>query len=1063
MSISRLSAGAGYRYLTRHTAAGDARPGPGQSLTAYYTATGLPPGRWTGAGLPGIGAGDGSGLRPGAVVTEEAIGRLFGTGRNPVTDEPLGLAYPRFKTVAERITERVGRLPADLTDPERTAAVAAIEAQEQAKPQRSAVAGFDFTFTVPKSVSVLWALADPELAHAVEQAHHDAVDAVLQVVEERFLHTRTGAGSKIRVPAQGAIAAAFDHWDTRAGDPNLHTHLVIANKVQGPDGKWRAVDGQVLFAAAVACSEIYDSVLADLLHARLGVRFGYRDRGPRRTPAFEIAGIPDALIAAFSSRSQAIGAHTQALVAAFTETHGREPDRVEVLRLRQQATLATRPDKHLTPLPELRARWRATAEAVTGRPVDTMLDTAIAPAIHTAVSPRVAGGVDRPLTSANNPWASGRASGVTGWATGTTGRARIRSTGAADDPGVPERLLDRYADATIAAVAARRATWTGTNVLAEAARVTRALRLPDPAARMTVLDRVVAAALERCVALDPPANAAGLHRDTNPASPALTSSSDITAIGTVVGAGGGTGVGRRADAPEPAYTTWEILAAEARLLAAHTEFSAPVADPRPIKVASARKMPGVPGLSADQARAAATIATSGRRVEVLVGPAGTGKTHALFALRAAWELTHGSGTVIALAPSATAALALGASLHVGADTLAKWAHETRRDDHASGPHQTYWRLQAGQLVIVDEAAMAATTDLDLLITHAGRAGAKVVLVGDPLQLGAVETGGAFALLVEQGHAVELEQLHRFSQDWEAAATRRLRLGDPACLDTYTAHGRLHDGPTEAMLEKAYRAWASDTAAGRHSLLLAPDRDTVTALNARARADRIRAGAVDPRSQVALHDATSAGVGDEIVTRRNNRRLTKPNGEWVRNGDRWHVHAAHPDGSLDASPITGAVDRSDGIPFGAVRLPADYVRDHVELGYAATIHRAQGATADTAHVITGPGISREAFYVGMTRGRHANHAYLATDTTSGEWHHTDPTAPVTGRQIAAGILARTCAPVAATTELQRRYAEHLLALDRADRTAPGAIGPPPPRRYPRLTPPPPSLGHEAPGR
>jgi hypothetical protein len=119
MSISRLSAGAGYRYLTRHTAAGDARPGPGQSLTAYYTATGLPPGRWTGAGLPGLGASDGTGLRPGAVVTEEAMGRLFGTGHDPVTGERLGLAYPRFKTTTERIAERVGRLPADLPDLER--------------------------------------------------------------------------------------------------------------------------------------------------------------------------------------------------------------------------------------------------------------------------------------------------------------------------------------------------------------------------------------------------------------------------------------------------------------------------------------------------------------------------------------------------------------------------------------------------------------------------------------------------------------------------------------------------------------------------------------------------------------------------------------------------------------------------------------------------------------------------------------------------------------------------------------------------------------------------------
>jgi conjugative relaxase-like TrwC/TraI family protein len=1119
MSFSRLSAGAGYRYLLRHTAVGDAPALPGQSLTAYYAASGNPPGRWVGAGLPGLGSGDGTDLTAGAVVTEEAMGRLFGTGHDPVTDARLGLAYPRFKTVAERTAERVAGLAADLTDPERTAAVAEIEVQEAARPVRSAVAGYDLTFTAPKSVSVLWALADPDLAHAIEQAHHDALNAVLQVIEQRFLHTRIGEGSKIRVPARGAIAASFDHWDTRAGDPNLHTHLVIANKVQGPDKRWRAVDGQVLYAAAVACSEIYDTTLADLLYARLGVTFGYRDRGPRRTPAFEIEGIPDPLLGAFSSRSHAITAHTRELVAAFTDTHGREPGRAEVLRLRQQATLATRPDKHLTPLPQLRARWRATAPAVTGAPAESMVagavsqdaDSAAARAVARLVSSPVADPVDRALTRKNNPRASERTSGsathwatgwargrATAWASGATARASIGTTLAADHDGVnadgltepgagvSAALVGRYAEATISGVATRRANWTSPNLLAEAARVTRALRVPDPQARMVLLDRVVAAALERCVALDPPTSPAGLERLTH-----LAAGEGAGATTAAVSSGPGphawSAPARRVDAPEPAYTTWEILAAEARLLAAHAELGGPVADPRPIQAAVSRYVPGAPQLSADQAHAAVTIAASGRRLDVLVGPAGTGKTTAVFALRAVWELTHGPGMVLGLAPSATAALALSGSLNIAADTLAKWCHDTKhhpesdhRDGGAAGAGSSCWRLRAEQLVIVDEAAMAPTADLDLLITHAEAVGAKVVLVGDAFQLGAVETGGAFALLIDQGHAVELEQLHRFSADWEAAATRQLRVGDPACLDAYTAHGRLHDGPTEAMVEAAYRAWAADIAAGRHALLLAPDRDTVTALNVRARADRVRNGLVDPRGEVALHDATTAGVGDEIVTRRNNRRLTLPSpdgrrgGEWVRNGDRWRVCAVHPDGSLDVTPIphetststgtaigTGGADGDSG-RAGGVRLPADYVRDHVELGYAATIHRAQGVTADTAHVITGAGISREAFYVGMTRGRHANHAYLATDTTapmSVEQHHLDPIGPVTGRQVAGEILARTNAPLAATTELQRRYAEHILALDREDRSPPARED----RAWARLSSPPPSLGHDGPGR
>lgn len=236
MSLARLSAGSGYRYLLRNTATGDVAREPGTALVDYYAASGTPPGRWAGAGLPGLGTGDGGDLAAGTAVSEEATARLYGSARDPITGKPLGRPYPTYRPTAERIAARVARLPDTLTATECAEAVAQIEAQEAARPVRSAVAGYDLTFTVPKSVSVLWALADRDVSAAVEAAHRDAVSAVLAVVEDRFLHTRIGTGSLIQVPARGAIAAGFDHFDTRAGDPNLHTHLVIANKVQGPTG-----------------------------------------------------------------------------------------------------------------------------------------------------------------------------------------------------------------------------------------------------------------------------------------------------------------------------------------------------------------------------------------------------------------------------------------------------------------------------------------------------------------------------------------------------------------------------------------------------------------------------------------------------------------------------------------------------------------------------------------------------------------------------------------------------------------------------------------------------------
>ncbi len=174
--------------------------------------------------------------------------------------------------------------------------------------------------------------------------------------------------------------------------------------------------------------------------------------------------------------------------------------------------------------------------------------------------------------------------------------------------------------------------------------------------------------------------------------------------------------------------------------------------------------------------------------------------------------------------------------------------------------QARWRLRPGQLLIVDEASLAGTLALDTLARQAAAAGAKVLLVGDHHQLSAVEAGGAFGLLARHTHASHLEALWRFRHRWEAHATRLLRDGDPNALDAYAAHGRLHDGPTHAMLEAAYQGWRADIGAGRSALLVAADNTTVTDLNARARADRIHTGQSSPTG-VMLRDGTTAGVGD----------------------------------------------------------------------------------------------------------------------------------------------------------------------------------------------------------
>ena len=326
-------------------------------------------------------------------------------------------------------------------------------------------------------------------------------------------------------------------------------------------------------------------------------------------------------------------------------------------------------------------------------------------------------------------------------------------------------------------------------------------------------------------------------------------------------------------------------------------------------------------------------------------------------------------------------------------------------------------------MIVDEASLAGTLTLDHLVTQTRAAGAKLLLVGDHHQLGAVDAGGAFGLLARDTGAAELSLLWRFRHRWEAEASRGLRRGDTRALNAYAAHHRLHDGPAEAMIEDAYQAWRAATAAGQSAVLVAADNATVAALNARAQTELT----ADNAGRVGLHDDSHAQLGDRVVTRRNDRRLTTTAGSWVRNGDLWTVTAIHPDGSLDAarpgrtSNPARPPDRRDS--HGAVRLPAGYVREHVELGYATTVHRAQGITADVAVALVRPGMSREALYVALTRGRDANHAYVATDLPDPDHPHPQAGQPErTGRQVLHGVLARSDAEASATETLRARYDE-----------------------------------------
>lgn len=368
VSVRVMSAGDGYKYLLRTVAAGDGDWSLSTPLTRYYAEQGSPPGRWIGQGLAGIGAGQ---LSTGDQVSEAQLQLLVGMGRDPITGDPLGRAYQSFTPVSERIEHRVSELDASLSPAARAKQVAQIEAEETERGTRRAVAGFDYIFSIPKSASVWWAVADAGTQALIAQAHHAAIAEVVAFIEREVATTRVGAtgpdGAAAQVDVTGVIATAFDHYDSRAGDPHLHTHVVISNKVKtAQDGKWRSLDGRPMHAAVVALSELHEAVFADHMTRTFGVEWETRDMGRDRNPAWAISAVPKALVSEFSTRSRHIEVEKNRLIEDYVQRHGKQPSTATILKLRAQATLATRPEKQVRSLAELTTDWRARATHLLG-------------------------------------------------------------------------------------------------------------------------------------------------------------------------------------------------------------------------------------------------------------------------------------------------------------------------------------------------------------------------------------------------------------------------------------------------------------------------------------------------------------------------------------------------------------------------------------------------------------------------------------------------------------------------------------------------------------------------
>ena len=501
---------------------------------------------------------------------------------------------------------------------------------------------------------MLWGTGDEELRTAVVAAHERAVASTLDFLQDHAAFTRRGAGGVFQVDTEGFVAASFLHRTSRAAEPQLHSHVLVANKVRAEDGRWLSLDGRELYEHQKAAGMLYRAALRAELTASLGVSWTPVDENG----IAEIQGVPKVLVETWSTRRHEVESLGAELVASREAELGRElagGERARCLQLAAYRSRAPKLDAE-TPTEVLVVRWREEAASWGQAP-------------------------ER-------------------WLPQVLGQAR---TSALEDRKAVVHLA-------IARLEETRATWgrsdvtevlttlvTGTNAEELRARV-------EEAADEVLRDHRVCS-LAAPLPAEPPE--------------ALRRRDQMSAI-------------ERHGATR--YTTEATLLSEARVLDAvakgrHARVG--LVPERTVDVVLSGSM-----LGADQQRAVRELLGGGEQVALLVGPAGAGKSHALGMVREAFEAA--GYRPIGLAPSAIAARVLSDEAGLSSDTLARFLLDVENGRRSLGHRD---------VIVLDEATMTRTDDLERLVTHIAQVGCKLVLAGDPLQLGTVGPGGLFATLV----------------------------------------------------------------------------------------------------------------------------------------------------------------------------------------------------------------------------------------------------------------------------------------------------------------------------
>jgi conjugative relaxase-like TrwC/TraI family protein len=914
--VISLSSGHSAEYLAAAVA---------QGRESYYTgavATGEPPGQWHGSGIADLGLSGEVDHQDLTALYSHFIDPRDSRFHSPDQWEHAGrLGRPprRYQDADEAVADAL------LTEPHATP-----ERRQQLRMSarhatRSAVAFIDATYSVPKSITVVHAAFEAQEVAARRDG--DAVAADAWAAHRQAVEAAIWAGN----------CAALKAFEDKAGYSRVGYHtatsgrwidahrFVVASFFQHDS---RDHDPQLHIHNAIlnrvqASDGQWRTLDSRALHAVRREVAGIAERTTEehltRTlgltfatrpdgKAREILGVPQSVIDLFSHRRRAITAKTAELVAAYRRRFEREPTALELDRLQRQATFATRRVKE-----------------------------------H--------GGED--LVARLDRWDRELRAEVAG------GLAQVAEDVLRHRRAQPESAQlspSQVIAIAMATVQGKNSSWRKADLAAQIADA-----LPDHLGASG--DGEVRALID------------SLTRD------ALTDGTQVMEITapelTELPAELTLADGRSAYQPPsgPRYAMHEHLRAERALTEAAVRTGALKLDAETAQRYLDQLSEEGLELGVDQRQAVLGILTSGAQVESLVGPAGTGKSVVLGRLARAWQdpglWADGSERrVYGLAASQIATNVLAGEGLASRNIIRWFATQEHLANGRPYGDDSKWALRPGDLIAVDESAMAATGYVARIADYAEKAGAKLLLTGDHRQLAAVGTAGAMSLASGAGRSYELVDVRRFRAEWEREASLRLRDGDPSVLEEYRKHGRVVDGGVlESAQAAAARAWLADTLDDRRSVVLVDTNEQAAQVSAQIRADLVRLGRVE-EAGVPLADQTTVGVGDLVQARCNTWKLVgyKGNSRGPVNRETYRVVEMLSDGSMIA-------ERDDGT--GMIALPGRYVAEHLALGYASTVHSVQGRTVDTAHAVISPRTGAAAAYVALTRGREANTAYVAT--------------------------------------------------------------------------------------